>query len=138
MKRLNLFLVLLGSGLFMGCMTMRLPYDYNREIDFARYKTFNWHSAKSRESTQPVVKNTILDNRFKHVLKEEFLIKGYTFDAKQPDILVAYHVPIREKEKVISPFYGFFILDTAITTIILIASFRTTGTIMWRAMTRPP
>ena len=101
-------LLFIGIGLVSSCVTTRRSFDHDPGRDFAAFKTFNWLPMLDESKGQPTVKNTMLDKRFKRTIKEQLELKGYTVETKNPDFFVTYHAPVREKEKVVSAFHGYF------------------------------
>ena len=84
MKSIKFLLLLHLIFLLVGCAT---KYGYNKNVDFSRFKTFEWHSLTADsdidESTKDFVKNEI--NR-------KFLEKGLALAPETPDFLVSAYI----------------------------------------------
>ncbi len=94
MKKSIMFLLV---ALFAGCSPYHVKTDYNPEVDFSAYKSFNWIKPKpnSRKS-KPY--QTLHEQRIKAAIAKEFTTKGYKFaDTDKPDLLLAFHIATLNK-----------------------------------------
>ncbi|MFQ5751206.1 MAG: DUF4136 domain-containing protein [bacterium] len=92
-----------------SCSSITVKSDYDREVNFNRYKTFKWmpESAKDRRNT--VAKNSLLDKRIRRAVERELSAKGYEIqETGKADALLAYHTAIRQKVDVTSMGYGYW------------------------------
>ncbi len=79
---------------FFGCTTVSVQTDYNRKIDFARYRIFRWIGARDRPKPPP----EWLDKLVRAAAEQELLAKGYQkANGKEPDFLVAYDTALEER-----------------------------------------
>jgi len=97
----TLSLLIFGVALLAaGCSSTPVKLDYDPEIDFTRYKTFDWlddrpgvpEGVKAAMSQYPVV-----DGRVRGAVSGELIAKGLAEDQVDPDVLVAYHVGDEDK-----------------------------------------
>lgn len=78
--------LVLAVGL-VGCSSTKVYVDYDRQADFASYKTFSWlrHDEPTVRDTNP-----FLDSRIKNAIEFYLTEAGLVEDPEDPDILVTY------------------------------------------------
>jgi len=95
MKRMK---ILLGVGLIMalaGCSSRFVKSDYDREVNFAKYKTFDWKA--QAEKTNPLEQYTLSEKRIKKAVEKELTTMGYQKQTTgTPDFLIVYHVTVKD------------------------------------------
>lgn len=83
----------------LGCASIKVKSEYNKQIDFHRYKTYNW-------ITQPkkpfAYLTTPVDPRWvtaliKQYVESELKAKGYRRADSNPDFLIAYYTNVKDK-----------------------------------------
>jgi hypothetical protein len=102
-------IILVSIAALAGCSSISVKTDYDHEVDFGKYKTFKWmpHSEKGGRGT--VHENSLLDKRIKQAVERELTAKGYELiEAGRPDVLLAYHVGVRERVDVSETRYGYW------------------------------
>jgi Domain of unknown function (DUF4136) len=92
-----------------GCRTYNHFYsDYDKSIDFTKYKTYAWLSSKKPHQST-AYDNDVIENNTKSYIDHEFTDRGYTTDTVAPDILLEL-VFKNEKEKQViqnnQPYYN--------------------------------
>lgn len=89
-------LTLALAGSLIGCASARVTTDWDREMPFGSYKTYAWMETPRMETMQ---QTTLFDRRLRAAVDAELSSKGYTkADAARPaDVLVAYHVGVKDK-----------------------------------------
>ena len=93
----------------VGCASYRLTSDYDRDVNFNEYKTYDWLPISTREdSSEGVVKNTMVDKRFKSSISDVLKEKGYRISPQDPDFFIAYHAAIKDKTDASSSYSGYF------------------------------
>lgn len=88
-----------------GASNPRVSYDYDPLADFAKLRQFAWaQPATPRRPDDPLLDNSLLDDRIKAVVEHQLLLKGITRsgDGSPPDFLVSYQVVTR-KYRMASP-----------------------------------
>lgn len=78
--------------MLIGCSGIEVATDYNREWDFAPYRTYDWAAQKVPELRDPLIDTSLLENRVKRAVEREMSTKGYSQSVEEPDILIAYHI----------------------------------------------
>ena len=95
-------LFILGLGMLLiyaSCSTTSVRFDYEREVDFSKFKTFDFFPVP-----ESLVKNPLVLKRIGRAIIEEMETKGLTHDA-DADILIAVHTDVKDKINVTS--YGY-------------------------------
>ncbi len=101
------------SGIFLmavitGCSTVRVQSDYDREINFANFHTFDWTAKSENESSNAVQRNTLFERRLKKAVNKELTANGFQKQtAERPDFLIAYSLQVKDRADVFSSGYGY-------------------------------
>ena len=105
-------LVLVGLTLMMvnlSCSRAIIKADYDQEIDFANYKSFDWMARPQKKGVDPFVENTLLEKRIKNAANTELTAKGYQRQTTaDPDLMVVYYVGVKGKLDVRAYGYGYW------------------------------
>ena len=97
------------AGIFIvmlvGCSTTynAVSSDYDRSVDFTKYKTFAWLPDKADTSNTPY-NNEIIRNNIRNYFGLCMSDRAYTFDAENPDLLMQLVITNTKKERVISSY----------------------------------
>jgi len=100
---------LIISGIFLmavitGCSTVLVQSDYDRQINFANFHTFDW----TAQSDNAVQRNTLFERRLKKAVDKELTANGFQKQtAERPDFLIAYSIQIKDRVDVLSSSYGY-------------------------------
>lgn len=98
MKRAGSALVMLLLVL-AGCSTLSVRYDYDREADFGKYRTFAW--SEQEVPGDELARNPLIQKRVRSAVDETLASKGYTLsEFDQADFIVAVHAGIKERMRV--------------------------------------
>lgn len=81
-----------------SAVSPQVSYDYDPSADFIGLKQFAWaEPAAQRLADDPLLNNSLLDDRIKSVIEHQLLLKGIRrIDEGAPDFRVAYHVLTRK------------------------------------------
>ncbi|HEY9050673.1 MAG TPA: DUF4136 domain-containing protein [Gammaproteobacteria bacterium] len=86
MKIYSLLIAILFSALLTSCSTLSVSYDYNQDIDFTHYKTYDW---------MPFPENIKSDSlnltRFINAVEKNLAEKNINKETSSPDFLIAPH-----------------------------------------------
>ncbi len=108
MKKMNL---ILGFSLMIGLSSFSTALDksdYDREVNFANFKTFNWKAQPDRVSDNPFTQNTLLEKRIHRAVEQRLGAKGYQRDATgDPDFYIVYSVSIEDRVDATPYGYGY-------------------------------
>lgn len=86
MKFYTLLLTTLASAWLAGCSSLSVSYDYNQEVDFSKYKTYNW-----LPSPKDIKIDSLNRARFVSAVENNLAGKDIKKDASAPDFLIATH-----------------------------------------------
>lgn len=93
------WLLLLTAWVLLGCSDkLYVSSDYDKEVDFTKYKTFSW----SKEQEEPGKRHPMFDNemnrkRIMNAIETEMKKLGFKRLDWAPDLLVDFHVSIDDK-----------------------------------------
>lgn len=98
----GLMIILMVSA---GCSSMTVKTDFDSEVNFAKYKTYNWHKPKSGPEAARV--SSLLDKRIKLAVERELAAKGLErSQGRGADLVIRYHTKVRDKVEITSDWYG--------------------------------
>ncbi len=100
MKILKISFIIMIIVSFTGCRTSHHYYDYDKDIDFTLFNTFNWFTGSTDNTLKDSVKNTIIEKRFRQSISVELENKSFLFTENNPDFFVAYHADTNEKQSI--------------------------------------
>ena len=70
------FVILCSVFGIVGCSTVRVRTDYDPEVNFARYKTFDWLPQRKIKSSKSHVRS-LMEKRIQKAIEAELISKGY-------------------------------------------------------------
>jgi hypothetical protein len=111
MKRF-LTLLICGALLFvMGCSSLTVDYDYDRQADFSKLKSYAWlaqsFDATSTTARQAQQQNSLFYKRLKTAVNSVLEAKGYVIDTEDPDFVITYHTGVQDKVNVTNWGYSY-------------------------------
>ena len=107
MKNTKLVLgLVLVTGL-ISCSGRLVRSDYDREINFARLKTFDWKSESEYSGSNSLAKNSLFEKRLRKAVEAELVALNLSKQANSPDFLIAYSVAVEDKVDVRSDRFGY-------------------------------
>ena len=77
--------------------------DYDRSVDFSKYKTFAWLPDKA-DTANTRYNNEIIRNNIRNYFGQCMSDRGYIFDGESPDLLLQLVITNAKKERVISSY----------------------------------
>jgi hypothetical protein len=87
---MGVFIVLAGTA-----MAQDVRYNYDKEADFTKYKTYKWVEIKTSD------KDEMVDNQIRAAIEAELNRKGMTkTDAEKADLYIGYQVAITTEKQV--------------------------------------
>jgi hypothetical protein len=111
MKTKKISLVVLLAFFAAGCSSMKVVIDYDDQIDFSNYKTFNFVSLKkvaNKKGKNPnVIKDPLLNKKAAREITAVLTESGYqkVESSKQADFLIAFSATAKNKATVTPPTY---------------------------------
>jgi hypothetical protein len=84
-----------GSGI-------ELNHDYDQQLDFSQFKTFQWVPSKSKDpgsqsAQQAQQTSGLIEERIKNAVINELTKKGMRSVTSDPDVYVVYHLGTQDK-----------------------------------------
>ena len=102
MKSATLFIVFLMLFGIFGCSSISVVTDYDHDVDFSAYKTFNIYSGKT-SSDDALAKNPLLKERVEKAIKSVLEEKGFVYkEGPEADFTVFVHGVVKQKTQVTS------------------------------------
>ncbi|MFQ5824758.1 MAG: DUF4136 domain-containing protein [bacterium] len=109
---MKLIRVLLCFGLMLGlmsCSSITIKSDYDREVNFAKYKSYKWMAYPKKRRRDVVQKNSLVDKRIRRAVESDLRAKGYKIkEAGKTDAVIVYHVGVKQKVDVSTVNYGYW------------------------------
>ncbi|HGY54603.1 MAG TPA: DUF4136 domain-containing protein [Caldithrix abyssi] len=85
---------------FFGCSSISVVTDYDRDVDFSEYKTFNIYSGKTSED-DAIAQNPLLKKRVESAIKDLLEEKGFVYkEGADADFTVFVHGVVKQKTQV--------------------------------------
>jgi hypothetical protein len=96
----GLAITILLAGM-TGCSSISVNYDYDKNVDWAKYKTYGWMEApqNSGDPTSTLPNTTFLGERIHNSVQYEMEQRGLSL-GDEPELLVVYHIGTQEKIQV--------------------------------------
>lgn len=99
--------IILSSGiiiiLLISCTTTynSVSTDYDRVVDFTKYKTFAWLPDNADTANTPY-NNDIIRNNIRNYIGQCMSDRSYTVDLENPDLLMLLEITNAKKERVVT------------------------------------
>lgn len=107
MKLTKILLLVALSVLTLGACTpqLKVTTDYDRKVDFSKYKTFSLYVPEEKNQTISQLNR----NRIEAAVKAEIIKKGLTEATSNPDVLVNVVTIIKNQQQVTANtnYYGY-------------------------------
>jgi hypothetical protein len=98
-----IFLAISVLALVLGCSSVSIKHDYDKDANFAAYKTYAWLAVPTDAAGSvkaALERNSLLDKRIKESVNKQMAAKGYTQSADNPDFVLLYHTGAEDKVNV--------------------------------------
>lgn len=105
-------ILLLGAALFLlGCSSVSITTDYDREANFAAMKSYDWVTTQKNvvtpDAQAAMFQTSIVEKQMKSAVAAQLEKKGVIQNATTPDFLVAFHMGTQQKVNVTNYGYGY-------------------------------
>lgn len=91
-----------------GCSTVLVQSDYDREINFTNFHTFDWTTQSENTGSNADQRITLFERRLKKSVDKELTANGFQKQtAERPDFLIAYSIRVEDQVNVLSSGYGY-------------------------------
>ena len=86
------------SLLYLTCTPIPVSIDYDRSVDFTKFKNYKWIKQKDISDAKGIFLNDINKKRFALAIQNELSEKGFQkMDDEEPDFSVVYHVRLDKR-----------------------------------------
>jgi hypothetical protein len=102
MKFKTLFALLASLIFLSACNTIKVTTDYNKSVDFTKYKTFAFYKLKVTDNVTQLNQERIINS-----VKNEMIKKGFVQNDASPDMLVNTTAILEDKKSVSANTYGY-------------------------------
>ncbi len=83
--------------LLLSACASSVDVDYRSGFDFSQIKTFQVQDTPVNTSKDTRVNNPFMQQRTVETLKAAFKTKGYSLSPGQPDVIIKYHLDIKQE-----------------------------------------
>lgn len=81
-----------------GCASVQVMSDWDREVDFAKYRTYRWAPTESSQIETGGTHFSLLDKRIRRAVDRELQAKGLVLrEGGDADVMVVYQAKVRDK-----------------------------------------
>ena len=95
------------AALATGCTPMTVRHDYDPDVDFSAFTTYDWMPRlDSDKEAKSMLSGPFLEKRIKKAVVEAMAAKGFERTTQEPDFLIAYHVTYKRLADVDVHGYG--------------------------------
>lgn len=92
MRLRNILFTSIAFIFLSGCSSLSVNYDYNQQVDFKKYKTFNWLPFPKDMPTDELNRA-----RFVTAVEDNLATKGFHQNSSNPDFIIATHFGTEKK-----------------------------------------
>lgn len=89
----TLMIVLLLAA---SCTSIKVVSDYDKDVDFSDYETYNFKIPEEVQESYPALVNPINQKRIEKAIAEEMELRGYE-KSDDPDLWISYYVKVQDK-----------------------------------------
>jgi hypothetical protein len=89
--------VLAAAIALIGCSSVQVRTDYDRDTDFSQYGSFGWAEDRSDGGVR-----SLHDARIRSAVERTLTARGYTVTDRRPDALLTYHAAV-QRQVAVSP-----------------------------------
>ncbi len=96
--KLNYRRILVACGLLLlvGCSSMHIETQHADDVDFAKYKTWNWLPSAAQE-TDPRLSDPLVVARIRGAIEKQLMAQGFRKESTSPDFIVSYHAALDDQ-----------------------------------------
>lgn len=94
--RSKMAILVILAGL-VGCATVQVNQDYDPEVDFTRYRTWQWRDPLQPPTGDVRVDNTLLDKRIRRAVENHLNGRGIRQTQEPSDFYLAYQLAVFQK-----------------------------------------
>jgi hypothetical protein len=98
MRKIFTYVAVPLATLLTLCSSISVTVDYDRDVDFTRYETFDWVKQEHQAPLGHSAEHSLFEKRLRSAVEAELLERGYrkaTLD--RPDFLIAYYIGAQDR-----------------------------------------
>ena len=95
--RLNVFFIFLVTAAISGCSGITVSKDYEKDVDFAAFKTFIWKVDPEARQDDESEMSPLVATRIRNAITSELKAKGIVYSEISPDIQIDYNLKVESK-----------------------------------------
>jgi len=90
------FIALLVTGV-LGCSSVTVSTDHDKETDFSSFKTYQWINEKTVTNKDLIKVDAIMDQRIRNTINKQLALQGYKEVKEAADLQLNYSVLTEDK-----------------------------------------
>jgi len=95
--RVKVFFIFLVIAAVSGCSGITVSQDYDKDVDFARFKTFIWKVDPDAKQDDEPEMSPLVATRIRNAIESELKAKGLVYNEMSPDIQIDYNFKVESK-----------------------------------------
>ena len=95
--RLNVFFIFLVTAAISGCSGITVSQDYEKDVDFAAFKTFIWKVDPEARQDDESEMSPLVATRIRNAITSELKARGIVYSEISPDIQIDYNLKVESK-----------------------------------------
>ncbi len=111
MLKILLSILLLLFFIGSGCSPITVRYDYDREYDFGKYRTYCWPSGDHIDKYNTFAQNTLIYKRVQEAVDKDLQGKGFSVvESGAADLCVVLHAGVKDRMQIYQNqgYYGWY------------------------------
>jgi hypothetical protein len=109
MKIISSVILFALALLILGCSSVTVKTDYDREYDFSEFKTYRWASAQEINPDDELARNPLVQKRVMEAVDRTLAAKGMQkVESEDVDVVVLAHAGSKEKMQVTQTGGGYY------------------------------
>lgn len=95
--RANVFFIFLVIAAVSGCSGITVSQDYEKDVDFAAFKTFIWKVDPEARQDDEQEMSPLVATRIRNAITSELKARGIVYSEISPDIQIDYNLKVESK-----------------------------------------
>jgi len=89
--------VLIFTAVMMGCSSVKVSTDHDKNTDFSNFKSYQWIDVKTDNNKDAIEVDAIMDARIRNTINQQLALQGYKKVAENADLQLNYSVLTQDK-----------------------------------------
>jgi len=95
--RVRAFFIFLVIATVSGCSGITVSQDYDKDVDFAAFKTFTWKlDTDARQDDEPEM-SPLVATRIRNAIENQLNTRGIVYSEISPDIQIDYNLKVESR-----------------------------------------